>query len=279
MERILNRVIAGAIGLGTLASVVGTSVFVVDGGHRAVLFDRLAGVRDTVKGEGLHFVIPWVQKPIIFEIRSTPRNIKSETGSKDLQTVNLTLRVLFRPDETKLGQIFRNLGLDYDERVLPSLGNEVLKSVVAQYDAGELITQREHVSRIIREELTRRAAEFNILLDDVSITHLSFSTEFTTAIESKQVAQQDAERSRFIVMKNEQLKKAAIIRAEGEAEAARLISEGMKSGPGFIELRRIEAFREIAESLARNRNVTYLPSGANVFLTMPNAAPLPPPSD
>lgn len=57
---------------------------------------------------------------------------------------------------------------------------------------------------------------------------------------------------------NEQLKKAAIIRAEGEAEAARLISEAMRSGPGFIELRRIEAFREIAETLAKSRNVTYL---------------------
>jgi hypothetical protein len=53
--------------------------------------------------------------------------------------VNLTLRVLFRPDESKLGQIFRNLGLDYDERVLPSLGNEVLKSVVVsgQMQRGE----------------------------------------------------------------------------------------------------------------------------------------------
>lgn len=54
----------------------------------------------------------------------------------DLQTINLVLRVLFRPDEAKLGQIFRNLGLDYDERVLPSLGNEVLKAVVVSKEAG-----------------------------------------------------------------------------------------------------------------------------------------------
>lgn len=41
---------------------------VVDGGHRAVLFDRLQGVKDNVKGEGLHFLIPWIQKPIVFDI-------------------------------------------------------------------------------------------------------------------------------------------------------------------------------------------------------------------
>lgn len=60
--------------------------------------------------------------------------------------VSITLRVLSRPDVEVLPQIYQNLGLDYDERVLPSIGNEVLKAIVAQFDAAELITQREVVS-------------------------------------------------------------------------------------------------------------------------------------
>lgn len=88
--------------------------------------------------------------------------------------VSITLRVLLRPDVDALPKIYQSLGLDYDERVIPSIGNEVLKSIVAQFDAAELITQREVVSARIREDLVTRAREFNIRLEDVSITHLTF---------------------------------------------------------------------------------------------------------
>jgi len=141
----------------------------VDGGHRAVIFDRFTGVKTDVVGEGTHFFVPWVQRPIIFDIRSRPRNVPSITGSKDLQNVNITLRLLFRPIPDELPNIYKTLGIDYDERVLPSITNEVLKATVAQFDAGELITQREIVSHKVSDALMERAGQFGIILDDISI--------------------------------------------------------------------------------------------------------------
>lgn len=89
--------------------------------------------------------------------------------------MNLSLRVMYKPNENKIFQIYRELGRDYDARVLPSVVNEVLRSVVARYTAAQLAHQREQISSNIRVALSDRLRDFMIELDDVSITELSFS--------------------------------------------------------------------------------------------------------
>eukprot|EP00501_MAST-03F_sp_TOSAG23-6_P000977 GSMAST32.ASY1.ANO1.1013.1 assembled CDS len=218
-----SRIIMAAkavAGAGALAGLAYNSVFTVDGGHRAVVYSRLTGMQPGVKKEGIHFVIPWLERPYIYDIRTRPHTSHSLTGSQDLQMVNINLRILHKPNKDTLAEMYRQLGYNYDEKVLPSIVNEVLKSVVARFNATELLTKRDSVSAEIKRELTSRATDFFIEVEDVSIIDLAFGREFTAAVEAKQVAQQEAQ--------------------------------------PFLELRKIEAAKEISQAVARGGNRLFL---------------------
>lgn len=272
MEALLNAMRGGGEagggnvfkGLASLAAAAGfvwagsEAMYTVPGGYRVVVYDRFSGVDEYVKTEGLHFMVPWLQRINMFDIRTRPYELTSLTGSRDLQMVNMRLRVLFRPQADMLPKVLKELGMDYPEKVLPSIVNEILKSTVAQYNASQLITQREMISAHIKRELLERAKEFNIILEDVSITHLAFSDAYSSAVESKQVAQQEAERAKYVKDKAEQEKRGVIIRAQGEGEAIKLIGDAMAQNPGYLQLRRIDAAREIASTIAKSQNHVML---------------------
>ena len=102
-------------------------------------------------------------------------------------------------------------------------------------------------------------------LEDVSLVNISFGPEYTAAVERKQIAQQEAERAKYKVEQAKQEKRAVIVKAQGEAEAARKISEAMEGNPGFLELRRIEKAREIAHAIAKSPNRVYLDTDILMF--------------
>jgi len=260
--------VASAVGL-VVGGIAATDCwYTVDPGHRAVIFSRLSGVQDQIYEEGLHFKIPWLEWPLVYDIRQRPHSIVSPSGSKDLQTVNLGIRTITHPNELSIPKLARNIGQDFDNKILPSLTKETLKSIIAQYNASQLITMRNEVSAQIKDDLERRCRDFFMVLDDVAITELSFSPIYIQAVESKQIAQQDAQRASFIVEKAHQERQEKIVKAEGEAKAAQLIGDAVSKNPAYLKLQRIDIAKDIAKIIGSASNRVFLDNEAlmlNVF--------------
>lgn len=252
----------------TAGAVAYSSCFVVYPGEACVIYNKLYGLKKSVYGEGLQYRLLGLDDIKRFDIKIRPRTLQTETGTKDLQMVNVRLRVLFRPIVEHLPELFRTFGMDYDERILPSVSNEILKAVVAEYKAEELIQKRDFVSARIFQLMEAKVRQFGLQLEDISLVDIQFGKDFMIAVEQKQVAQQEAERFRYVVMENEQKRRAAVVRAEGEAESARLISNAIQaSGSAFLDLRRIEASVDIATNLAKRRNVNFIPSHSAMMIS------------
>ncbi|CCW64786.1 unnamed protein product [Phytomonas sp. EM1] len=244
------------------------SVYFVQGGFRAVKFNCITGLQDRTYGEGANFVIPYIETPVVFDIRNKPLEVPTSSGSRDLQTVNMAVRVLYKPNADNLHHLYRQIGVEYAETVLPSLINEIIRAVIAQFNASDLLIKRPEVSHRIGVMLAERAQRFKIDITDVSITQMSFGKEYTNAVEAKQVAQQMAERAKFKVEQAEQEKQAAILLAQGEAESARLIGSALKKNPAFIELRGLEAARTIAKTLKDSGHGRYFLDSNSLYLNL-----------
>jgi len=254
--------------LGGLAYVGQDCVFTVESGHRAIMYNRIGGINDHKYDEGFHLRMPWFQRPIVYETRTRQKEFRGQrTGTKDLQTVAINLRVLYRADKENLPKLYREVGPSddsygelpgFDSNVLPSIVQETLKSIVAVYNADLLVTKREDVSQQIRDDLSARASDFGIVIDDVAITDFSFSQQYSEAVERKQIAQQESQRAALLVEKAQQEKRQKIVEAEGESESAELIGKSVRENPAYLNLQKIKAAVSIAQTVSQSTNRVYL---------------------
>ncbi|PIN18800.1 Prohibitin-like protein [Handroanthus impetiginosus] len=209
---------------------------------RELELNYLAGTRNKVYREGTHFTFPFLEWPIVYDIHA--RTLFLTCNAIACMRMKIGLRVLSRPVADQLPTIYRTLGKDYNNCILPSIAQETLKAVT--------------VSQEIHNLLTDRAASFHIAANDVYIINLTFGKEFTAAIEAKHVAAEEAERAKYIVEKAEQDKKNTIIRAQGEAKNSLLVGKAIGNNRSSITLRRIEASREIAKTVSESKSRVLL---------------------
>ena len=113
------------------------------------------------------------------------------------------------------------------------------------------------------EKTAQLEAELTALKQELAMKEVQEQAKQATQAQKEaeeKVAQQEAERARFVVEKAMQDKKSTIIRAQGEAKSAKLIGDAVRDNPGFIELRKLEAARDIAMTVSKSSNRVFLDS-------------------
>jgi regulator of protease activity HflC (stomatin/prohibitin superfamily) len=249
-----KALIIGVIILIIIGVVVSSSVQIVDSGNRGVLLHWNAVDTSSLPlEEGLHFVIPFQDAVVNMEVRTLKFVKSTSSASQDLQTVTTEVTVNYRPSPTSVHILYKEVGLDYENRVIQPAVEEVVKQVTARYNAEELITKRPLVKADIEQEITTRLNVYNIITDVISITDFQFSALFASAIESKVEAEQKAQKAendlirieveaRQLEAQAEGLAAANIAEASGEAEAIKIINEALSQNPFYLEWLKTQAW-------------------------------------
>ena len=223
-----------ALGIIAIIMVFG-SFFVVPAGNKGVIFNTFTGIKDKTYDEGLHFKLPFFEKPYRFEVRTRVYNDDAAAASKDLQIVSTRVALNYHIDKDKVNTLFKNIGPDYEFRIIDPSIQEVVKAITAKHIAEELITKRENVKEEIKLSLKERLARSYIILDDLSITNFDFSPEFNHAIEQKVTAEQNALKEQNNLKVVEYQAQQKIAQSRGEAEAIRIVNEELLKSPKYID--------------------------------------------
>ncbi|MDF0554370.1 prohibitin family protein [Kamptonema sp. UHCC 0994] len=229
--------------IGGVVILIGALLFkpftIVNAGERGVVM-RFGKVQDQILDEGIHPIIPIVTSVKTLSVRVQKTDLKADAASKDLQKITADLAINWNIDPTKTNQVYQQVGSEEQivDGILNPAVSEVLKAATAKKTALEIITKRTELKAEIDKSLRNRLAPYGVLVRDVSLVNFGFSPEFSKAIESKQIAEQEAKQAEFLALKATQEAQAQVNRAKGQAEAQRL--QRMTLTPELLQQQAIE---------------------------------------
>lgn len=211
----------------------------VGAGERGIKL-RFNAVTGKVIGEGLYFVIPFIERVVIIDIKVQKEEADAQAASKDLQTVTSRIALNYSIDPAHAVNLYQNIGIDYKSRIVDPTIQEAVKATTAKFTAEELITKREEVRDAIKAILTEKLSGTGLKVEQLSIINFDFSPSFNNAIEAKVTAEQNALAAKNKLDQVKYEAEQAVAAAKGKASALQIEAQAIDTNPRIIELRAIE---------------------------------------
>lgn len=271
------------LGLGLLAFFlwIAHPFVMVGAGERAVLFSLSGGTLTGQLGEGTHFVMPFVQKAIFYDVRtqtytmsatSWEGQVKGDDSltalTSDGQTITVDVSVRFHPDADKIYQLHQHIGPDYVDKIVRPETRSQTRVTIAQFPISAVYSsQREIIESRIAQALKKSLADNDLILDEVLLRDIRFSPAYAAAIEQKQIAQQNAQRMQYVLLKAEKEKQQKILEAQGDAASIELRGHAIAQNSKIVQY---EYARKVAPNVG-----AIITDGRSI--NVPFAAAAPPP--
>ncbi len=241
----ISSAIAGILLVSAL--LLGLNSFVVINPGEAGVVSILGKATDGELLEGFHLRPPLISKVDVYDVTVQKFEVPAQSATKDLQDLNASFAINFRLDPDKVVDIRRTQGTleNIVSKIIAPQTQEAFKTAAALRTAEQSITQRSELKRDFDTALKDRLSKYDVIVLDTSVVNIRFSTDFAKAVEEKQVAEQRAQRAVYVAQEAEQQAQADINRAQGRAEAQRLLAETLKAQGGDLVLQKeaIEAWR------------------------------------
>ncbi len=243
-------------------------LLVVQPGNEAVIFNRLFGTEMTPRGPGIHLLLPVLQFPTLYDVRTQTYSMASQSedrGSRsndsltaltaDGQRVELDISVRYRLAPQQVPQLHQSVGPDFLAKIIRPASQALVRNVIARYSAiGVYSEQRGEIQEAIKRELGDLMSSEGIVLQSLLLRNVEFSNEFQSAIEAKQIAEQEKQREVFRVEQAELIKERMIVKAEGEAQSIELKGQAVRENPDVIQLEYVQNLPEAVKTIVSNKS-------------------------
>jgi regulator of protease activity HflC (stomatin/prohibitin superfamily) len=244
---------------------------IVEPGERAIIFNRATGTLVVREREGFYPLIPILHKPTIYDVRIRTYTMSAaplegevkgddslQALTSDGQNVYLDLTVRSHPNPERLDQLHRRIGPDYVNRVVRPQVRSIVRMVVAGFSVTEVYSEkRRQIEQLISSDLGRTFADNYLVLDELLLRNVQFSEEFQKAIENKQIAQQEAQRMKYVLEKQELEKQQRIIEAQGEAESIRLKGKALQENPMLVQYEYVKLLAPNVQAIVTDQNSIF----------------------
>lgn len=244
-----------------LVLLTACGVDTVSTGHRGIK-TRYGKVVGEPLAEGLYFYNPITSTIRSIDVRTQTYAEKTEVYTKDVQKSEFAFNLNYNPDKDKVGSLYQNVGMDYDDKLIPQVVQASIKNVVGQWDAVDLISHRAEAGKAIEDAITATLEQNFIHVSRFEITNIDYTPEFEKSVEAKVIAKQDAEKAQNQTVQITEQAKQKVIAAKAEAESMQIRSAALSQNQNLVAYEAVQKWD--------GKLPTYMMGNSVPFVSVPS---------